>query len=113
MRRLPESSHRNDHLRESHELRRDFIKIPLAAALAAGLTLAALPSLAQQLSLPNVSYDPTRQGGPALAQQPHLISPSTMTASPQRMPVSPNGPPIGIILSCQKDELLVEYALRA
>ena len=40
-------------------LRRDFIKIPLAAAL-----VAALPALAQQpaaVTLLNVSYDPTRE----------------------------------------------------
>jgi sulfate/thiosulfate-binding protein len=43
-------------------LRRDFIKIPLAAALASALTLAAMPSTAQQaVTLLNVSYDPTRE----------------------------------------------------
>ncbi|WP_298931896.1 alpha-isopropylmalate synthase regulatory domain-containing protein [uncultured Ramlibacter sp.] len=42
-------------------LRRDFIKIPLAAALASALTLTALPSFAQQVTLLNVSYDPTRE----------------------------------------------------
>jgi len=43
-------------------LRRDFIKIPLAVALAGALTLAALPSTAQQpVTLFNVSYDPTRE----------------------------------------------------
>ena len=43
-------------------LRRDFIKIPLALAAAGTLSLAALPSLAQQpLTLLNVSYDPTRE----------------------------------------------------
>jgi len=43
-------------------LRRDFIKIPLAAAAAAALSLAALPSFAQQpVTLLNVSYDPTRE----------------------------------------------------
>ncbi|MDB5945086.1 MAG: sulfate transporter substrate-binding protein [Ramlibacter sp.] len=42
-------------------LRRDFIKIPLAAAVAAALSLTALPSLAQQVTLLNVSYDPTRE----------------------------------------------------
>ena len=43
-------------------LRRDFIKIPLAAALAGALTLAALPSHSQQkVTLLNVSYDPTRE----------------------------------------------------
>src|SRR6476469_5198906 len=42
-------------------LRRDFIKIPLAIAAAAGLGLAGLPSIAQPLQLLNVSYDPTRE----------------------------------------------------
>ena len=43
-------------------LRRDFIKIPVAALLAGALTLAAAPSRAQQpLTLLNVSYDPTRE----------------------------------------------------
>src|SRR5687767_6675175 len=45
-------------------LRRDFIKIPLAALALAGLALAAaLPSRAQQqpVQLLNVSYDPTRE----------------------------------------------------
>ena len=42
-------------------LRRDFIKIPLAAALAGAVALAALPSRAQQTTLLNVSYDPTRE----------------------------------------------------
>ena len=43
-------------------LRRDFIKIPVAALLAGALTLAAAPSMAQQpLTLLNVSYDPTRE----------------------------------------------------
>ena len=43
-------------------LRRDFIKIPLAATLAGALTLVALPSTAQQsVTLLNVSYDPTRE----------------------------------------------------
>jgi sulfate/thiosulfate-binding protein len=42
--------------------RRDFIKIPLTAALAGALTLAALPSQSQPpVSLLNVSYDPTRE----------------------------------------------------
>src|SRR6476661_4641485 len=43
-------------------LRRDFIKIPLAAAAAAALSLTALPSFSQQaVTLLNVSYDPTRE----------------------------------------------------
>ncbi|RYF39404.1 MAG: sulfate ABC transporter substrate-binding protein, partial [Comamonadaceae bacterium] len=42
-------------------LRRDFIKIPLAAAVASALTLTALPSFAQSVTLLNVSYDPTRE----------------------------------------------------
>jgi sulfate/thiosulfate transport system substrate-binding protein len=43
-------------------LRRDFIKIPIAAILAGALAIAALPSLGQQtLTLLNVSYDPTRE----------------------------------------------------
>ena len=42
-------------------LRRDFIKIPLAIAAAAGLGLTGLPTLAQPLQLLNVSYDPTRE----------------------------------------------------
>ena len=42
-------------------LRRDFIKIPLAAALAGALALSALPSMAQQVTLLNASYDPTRE----------------------------------------------------
>jgi len=43
-------------------LRRDFIKIPLAAAVASALTLAALPSRSQPaVTLLNVSYDPTRE----------------------------------------------------
>jgi hypothetical protein len=43
-------------------LRRDFIKIPFAAALAAALNPAALPSNTQPaLTLLNVSYDPTRE----------------------------------------------------
>jgi sulfate/thiosulfate-binding protein len=43
--------------------RRDFIKIPLAAAAMAGLTLAATSALAQPkpIALLNVSYDPTRE----------------------------------------------------
>ena len=43
-------------------LRRDFIKFPLAATLAAALPLTAMPALAQApVMLLNVSYDPTRQ----------------------------------------------------
>jgi sulfate/thiosulfate transport system substrate-binding protein len=44
-------------------LRRDFIKIPLAAALAGALAVPALPVFAQQqpVTLLNVSYDPTRE----------------------------------------------------
>jgi sulfate/thiosulfate-binding protein len=42
-------------------LRRDFIKIPLAAALAAALSLPSLAAIAQQVTLMNVSYDPTRE----------------------------------------------------
>jgi sulfate/thiosulfate transport system substrate-binding protein len=43
-------------------LRRDFIKIPLAAASAGLLSLAALPSSGQgAVTLLNVSYDPTRE----------------------------------------------------
>jgi sulfate transport system substrate-binding protein len=44
-------------------LRRDFIKIPLAAALAGALSLGALPAHSQKtaVTLLNVSYDPTRE----------------------------------------------------
>src|SRR5438270_413548 len=43
-------------------LRRDFIKIPLAAALAGSLAFALHPVAAQQqVTLLNVSYDPTRE----------------------------------------------------
>ncbi|MDB5871028.1 MAG: sulfate transporter, periplasmic sulfate-binding protein [Ramlibacter sp.] len=43
-------------------LRRDFIKIPLAVAVASAMSLAALPAHAQQpVTLLNVSYDPTRE----------------------------------------------------
>lgn len=43
-------------------LRRDFIKIPLALAVAGALSLAAVPVTAQQaITLLNVSYDPTRE----------------------------------------------------
>jgi sulfate/thiosulfate-binding protein len=41
--------------------RRDFIKFPWAAALVGGLSLTALPALAQPVTLLNVSYDPTRE----------------------------------------------------
>ncbi len=43
--------------------RRDFIKIPLAAAVAGALALHAVPSFAQNapITLLNVSYDPTRE----------------------------------------------------
>ena len=43
--------------------RRHFIKFPLALALAAAsaLALSAVPALAQQVNLLNVSYDPTRE----------------------------------------------------
>ncbi|MEH3085997.1 MAG: sulfate ABC transporter substrate-binding protein [Xylophilus ampelinus] len=41
--------------------RRDFIKIPLAAAALSAMTLGALPAWAQKVSLLNVSYDPTRE----------------------------------------------------
>ena len=41
--------------------RRNFIKFPLAAAVASVLTLSAVPALAQQVNLLNVSYDPTRE----------------------------------------------------
>ncbi len=43
-------------------LRRDFIKIPLALGVASALSLAASPVTAQQaVTLLNVSYDPTRE----------------------------------------------------
>ena len=42
-------------------LRRDFIKLSLGAAAAAGMALTALPSFAQGVTLLNVSYDPTRE----------------------------------------------------
>ena len=41
--------------------RRNFIKLSLAAAAAAGIALTALPSFAQGVTLLNVSYDPTRE----------------------------------------------------
>jgi sulfate transport system substrate-binding protein len=41
--------------------RRDFIKIPLAIAVAGAMSLSGLPSIAQPLQLLNVSYDPTRE----------------------------------------------------
>ncbi|WP_027994908.1 sulfate ABC transporter substrate-binding protein [Simplicispira psychrophila] len=43
------------------QLRRHFIKFPLASALAASLALSTLPSFAQGVTLLNVSYDPTRE----------------------------------------------------
>ena len=43
------------------QFRRDFIKLSLAAAAAAGMALTALPSFAQGVTLLNVSYDPTRE----------------------------------------------------
>ncbi len=42
-------------------LRRDFIKIPLASFLAGALSLSALPAFAHQVTLLNVSCDPTRE----------------------------------------------------
>jgi sulfate transport system substrate-binding protein len=42
------------------KIRRHFIKFPVAAGLIAGLTLSALPALAQPVQLLNVSYDGTR-----------------------------------------------------
>jgi sulfate/thiosulfate transport system substrate-binding protein len=42
-------------------LRRDFIKLSLGAAAAAGFALTAMPSFAQSVTLLNVSYDPTRE----------------------------------------------------
>ncbi|MDP3137774.1 MAG: sulfate ABC transporter substrate-binding protein [Burkholderiaceae bacterium] len=42
-------------------LRRNFIKIPLALALGSAIALSASPSFAQQVTLLNVSYDPTRE----------------------------------------------------
>jgi sulfate/thiosulfate-binding protein len=42
-------------------LRRDFIKLSLGAAAAAGIALTASPSFAQSVTLLNVSYDPTRE----------------------------------------------------
>ncbi|MBS0509309.1 MAG: sulfate ABC transporter substrate-binding protein [Proteobacteria bacterium] len=41
--------------------RRDFIKFPLAAALASLMSLTVLPSFAQPAQFLNVSYDPTRE----------------------------------------------------
>ncbi|MES2182993.1 MAG: sulfate ABC transporter substrate-binding protein [Pseudomonadota bacterium] len=43
------------------QLRRDFIKIPLAAAFATAMALPAMPAFAQTVNLLNVSYDPTRE----------------------------------------------------
>jgi len=48
-------------------LRRDFIKLSLGAGVAGAMALTALPSFAQgaaPVTLLNVSYDPTRPGGP-------------------------------------------------
>ena len=42
-------------------IRRNFIKFPLAVATAGVLSLSAVPALAQQVNLLNVSYDPTRE----------------------------------------------------
>ena len=41
--------------------RRDFIKLSLATAAAAGMAMSALPAFAQGVTLLNVSYDPTRE----------------------------------------------------
>ncbi len=41
--------------------RRHFIEFPLALAAASALALSAVPALAQQVNLLNVSYDPTRE----------------------------------------------------
>ena len=43
------------------QLRRHFIKFPLASALVGSLALGAMPSFAQGVTLLNVSYDPTRE----------------------------------------------------
>ena len=43
------------------QLRRHFIKFPLASALVGSLALGAMPSFAQAVTLLNVSYDPTRE----------------------------------------------------
>jgi sulfate/thiosulfate transport system substrate-binding protein len=58
---LPESAIRSLKDRNTVNPRRDFIKILPAAVIAGHLSLAALPSFAQQLTLLNVSYDPTRE----------------------------------------------------
>ncbi|MBC7602516.1 MAG: sulfate ABC transporter substrate-binding protein, partial [Ramlibacter sp.] len=45
-----------------NDQRRDFIKIPLATLLASAMAFGALPAVAQQqVTLLNVSYDPTRE----------------------------------------------------
>lgn len=41
--------------------RRDFIKFPLLASLLTAFSLAGTPALAQDVTLLNVSYDPTRE----------------------------------------------------
>jgi sulfate/thiosulfate-binding protein len=63
MKWLPESAHPINDLqaRTPMSLRRDFIKIPLAATLAAALSLPGLAAFAQPVTLLNVSYDPTRE----------------------------------------------------
>src|SRR6187431_142370 len=63
MKWLPESAHPINRSSGGNpmSLRRDFIKIPLAATLAATMALSAMPSFAQQVTLLNVSYDPTRE----------------------------------------------------
>ena len=43
------------------QLRRHFIKFPLASALVGSLALGAMPAFAQSVTLLNVSYDPTRE----------------------------------------------------
>ncbi len=42
-------------------LRRNFIKFPFAAALTTSLSLVSLPTFAREVTLLNVSYDPTRE----------------------------------------------------
>jgi sulfate transport system substrate-binding protein len=48
-------------MHKTMSLRRDFIKLSLGAAAAAGIALTALPSFAKGVTLLNVSYDPTRE----------------------------------------------------